>query len=561
MHEWIEILYSKLAFAAIGAFITILTIDGRNQQRKRRVRSKAKRRIKELKWHIQGQLLPEVPKELQVKIASSTLSELREGLDKGDFTSEQILLAYLKILAKDALIRNLISDVKVEEALKEARTLDEELKQGHKRGILHGIPIVSKDNFSVKGMINTCGWVKHYKNIQNEDALHVEALRSQGAIIYALAAVPQGLKSYELFNNFTKRGLHPQYIDRTPGGSSGGVAALVSLGCSALGIGDDLVGSIRVPASFCGLAGFRATPKRISAVSPFGYTVGFPCLNVSFGAIGKVVDDCVVYMEAICDKYMHQRDLSIPPLPWNEEKYRDQRKLKIGYIDSDEYWPLPACMARAVEVAKETLRKLGHEIVKIQPPSLEDVNFSIIAQTMNSRRYSYWNEPECELFVDNLDNPLKASCSFGIKDKYSIYSDATSVTNSYEFVKHLKKTTQLRNDFLKKWADLEIDAIIAPYPVPAMIHGSNQKLELGFAYVTLFSILECPVGNVPIGIISEDEQSYPETEESWTKVMNTNMQKSKGLPICVQIAASPYQDELCLNVMSQLEANIREKLD
>jgi len=95
--------------------------------------------------------------------------------------------------------------------------------------------------------------------------------------------------------------------------------------------------------------------------------------------------------------------------------------------------------------------------------------------------------------------------------------------------------------------------MIAPYPVPALLHNSFEELYAGFAYVTVFNLLNCPAGNVPIDVVAENEQFYPETNENWTKTMNKHMQGSKGLPLCVQVITAPYKEELCLNVMKQLE--------
>ncbi|CAG9325281.1 unnamed protein product [Blepharisma stoltei] len=113
----------------------------------------------------------------------------------------------------------------------------------------------------------------------------------------------------------------------------------------------------------------------------------------------------------------------------------------------------------------------------------------------------------------------------------------------------------------KKWIYKEMDRPwnwrnYRPIPSPSDTSWLFPRIILRLYILCIFQSIRCPAGNVPVGVVNENEEFYPETEEHWTKVMNKNMQDSKGLPLCVQVMAPPYREELCLNVMKQLEEKI-----
>lgn len=253
--------------------------------------------------------LGDIDAETKLKILSSDIRGLRQGLDNQDFTSVEILLVYLERLRNQGISHNCINGILLSEALNQAEILDKELKQGFIRGVLHGIPISVKDvGLSVKGFANSFGLANLVNNIQTSDSLMISHLKDQGAIIYLQGSVPQSLSSFENFNNITGCALNPHDFERTPGGSSGGDAILVALNCASLAIGGDLIGSIRVPASFCGISGLKPTYGRL--INPPAYQ--FPVLNPCTGPMAKSVDDLAVFMSSVCDEKLYKKFPLIP---------------------------------------------------------------------------------------------------------------------------------------------------------------------------------------------------------------------------------------------------------
>ena len=127
-----------------------------------------------------------------------------------------------------------------------------------------GVPISIKESLSVKGAAATAGVIWRLKHPCTEDSLMVRLLRNAGAVIMCTGNVPQLLMMPECNNNIWGRARNPWNLKRTPGGSSGGDAALVAMRCVPLAIGTDVAGSLRGPASFCGIVGFKPTSLRLT---------------------------------------------------------------------------------------------------------------------------------------------------------------------------------------------------------------------------------------------------------------------------------------------------------
>lgn len=210
-------------------------------------------------------------------------------------------------------------------------------------------------------------------------------------------------------------------------------------------------------------------------------------------------------------------------------------------------------MKRGLEEAKGILESLGHEFVSIELPDFDVIN-ELLTSLYGNSTPKKTGEPPLNSFILNKPRSFwsRLKNKFTRKNKESFYYKAIGLKSGYEYVQNLIRVTKLKNQFIKEWTDLGIDVIITPFPTPAIKHDLSEQLYPAFAYVTFFNLLDCPAGSVPITVVKENEQFYPETAEGWTKVMHKNMEHSKDLPVCIQVISPPYKEELCLNVMRQL---------
>jgi len=147
--------------------------------------------------------------------------------------------------------------------LKQAADLDSNIKAGKNTGRLCGAVITVKDNLEVEGLRATAGMKKFQNNIPSQDCAVVKKLKEEGAIILGKTNMPAGAMDMQTYNDVYGRTNHPDFPEYTCGGSSGGGAAAVKLGISDADIGNDFMGSIRVPAHFCGIFGMIGTDKVI----------------------------------------------------------------------------------------------------------------------------------------------------------------------------------------------------------------------------------------------------------------------------------------------------------
>lgn len=187
---------------------------------------------------------------------------IKKELSAGKITSRELTRIFIKHLKHVNPIVNCLVEDRFSEAMKEAEEADRLIQSGEAKGRLTGVPISVKESFHVKGM-KTTGGLKHRTHTESKDARVVEILRNEGAIILGKTNTPTLCFCQETDNKVYGRTNNPWDIDRTAGGSSGGEGALIALGGAAAGIGSDIGGSIRFPAHFNGVIGFKSGNGRV----------------------------------------------------------------------------------------------------------------------------------------------------------------------------------------------------------------------------------------------------------------------------------------------------------
>jgi aspartyl-tRNA(Asn)/glutamyl-tRNA(Gln) amidotransferase subunit A len=275
-------------------------------------------------------------------------------------------------LTKDALHRagqhanlNAFITLTGDEALDEARQRDAELNRGEVRGPLHGIPIALKDIFWTKGARTTCGSRIFRDFVPDRDADVVVRLRKAGAVVIGKTGL------HELAYGITSNNPHFGAVrnahdpERIPGGSSGGSGTAVAAGVCAMALGSDTGGSIRIPASFCGVAGFKPTYGVVSrrGVFPLGFSLDH------VGPLAASVRDCAITMAAIADR---DQNWQIPTQP-------SISGVRIGRPENFYFEKLESGVASALEGAFRSAAERGAEIVPVRVPDMESFNAAALA--------------------------------------------------------------------------------------------------------------------------------------------------------------------------------------
>ncbi|KAF1442129.1 Vitamin D3 hydroxylase-associated protein, partial [Spheniscus mendiculus] len=333
-------------------------------------------------------------------ILSLPLLELTGRLQEGSLSPKTVLYTYLEkaleVTQQTNCLRHFIPEC--EEQL-------QEIQRQREKGLLYGIPVSIKDHIGHKGHLSTCGLVQCLGTLVQEDSVLVKVLKRQGAIPFAMTNVPQSLFNYDCSNPIFGQTLNPFNHQKSPGGSSGGEGALIAGGGSILGIGSDIGGSIRLPSSFCGLCGLKPTAERLSVwhthllnVDVCSRPTPVPC---TLGPMARDVDSLALCMKALLCQDMFQLDPTVPPIPFNEEVYSSSAPLRVGYYDTDGYFPLPPCMRRVVWETRGALQAAGHQLVPFSPPRIHYVMTELFLKTFFADGGRAW----LDVFTGDIVDP------------------------------------------------------------------------------------------------------------------------------------------------------------
>ncbi|NWU47417.1 FAAH1 hydrolase, partial [Dromas ardeola] len=531
------------------------------------------------------QFREQVPSVQTEAILSLPLLELTRRLREGSLSPKTVLYTYLEkaleVTQQTNCMRHFIPEC--EEQLQEIQRQEE-------KGLLYGIPVSIKDHIGHKGHLSTCGLVQCLGTVVQEDSVLVKVLKRQGAIPFAMTNVPQSLFSYDCSNPIFGQTLHPFNPQKSPGGSSGGEGALIAGGGSILGIGSDIGGSIRLPSSFCGLCGLKPTAKRLSVwrtrllnVDVCSHPAPVPC---ALGPMARDVDSLALCMKALLCQEMFRLDPTVPPIPFDEEVYSSSAPLRVGYYDTDGYFPLPPCMRRAVQETRGALQAAGHQLVPFSPPRIHYVMTELFLKTFFADGGRGW----LDVFTGGIVDPSLKSQVNGCKIprlgkklltlilkplvrlfrqfllllKLKNVATISTCRSVKEMWNHHHEIQAYRTEFIARWRELQLDVVLCPVLGPAFTTGYPGKLLTAISSTMLYNVLNFPAGVVPVSTVTEADEEELKLyqgccDDPWDRTLKQAVAGAVGLPVAVQCVALPWQEELCLRFMKEVETLSREK--
>jgi amidase len=235
------------------------------------------------------------------EIVHRSATELSALVRSRQLSSTELTAAYLERIAEVNPQLNAVVTLDADRALAAAAAADDATTRGRCTGPLHGIPMTIKDTFETEGMRTTAGAPDLTGYVPARDAIAVERLRSAGAVVLGKTNVPPFAMDWQAANPVFGATMNPFDPARTPGGSSGGAAAAVATGMTALELGSDIRGSIRVPAHFCGVFGLKPTagivPTRGHIPGPPG-TLAEPDL-AAVGPLARSAEDLGLALDVL----------------------------------------------------------------------------------------------------------------------------------------------------------------------------------------------------------------------------------------------------------------------
>ncbi|XP_051481663.1 vitamin D3 hydroxylase-associated protein-like [Apus apus] len=567
-HAALALLGSSVAAVVVWKWLRKRQIQ-KKMEEARRTRDEG---VKKIAKAVQ-QFRKQVPSVQKDAILSLPLLELTAGLREGALSPKTVLYTYLEkaleVTQQTNCLRHFIPEC--EEQL-------QEIQRQKEKGLLYGIPVSIKDHIGIKGHLSTCGLVQCLDTPVQEDSVLVKVLKRQGAIPFAVTNVPQSLFSYDCSNPIFGQTLNPCNPQKSPGGSSGGEGALIAGGGSILGIGSDIGGSIRLPSSFCGLCGLKPTGNRVSlsgATGPINGILAVPCV---LGPMARDVDSLALCMKALLCQEMFQLDPTVPPIPFNDEVYSSSAPLRVGYYDTDGYFPLPPCARRAVQETRAALQAAGHQLVPFSPPRVHYVMTELFLKTFFADGGRAW----LDVFTGNIVDPslksqlscckiprlVKKILALILKPLFPRLADYLSALSGMRSVKemwnHHHQIEAYRAEFITRWRELQLDVVLCPVLGPAFTTGYPGKLLTAISSTMLYNVLNFPAGIVPVSKVTEADEEELKLyqgccDDAWDRTLKQAVAGAVGLPVAVQCVALPWQEELCLRFMKEVETLSRKK--
>jgi aspartyl-tRNA(Asn)/glutamyl-tRNA(Gln) amidotransferase subunit A len=474
-------------------------------------------------------------------ILKLTCRELRDLITKGEVkSSDAVLAVFAQIEKRDAKIGAFLSTFK-EDALKKAKEIDEKISKGKPVGALAGVPIAVKDNMCTTFGITTCA-SKILENFRSPyNATVIEKLLAADAVIIGKTNLDEFAMGSSTENSGLKKTVNPWDPSRVPGGSSGGSAAAVAAKMCFAALGSDTGGSIRQPASFCGIAGLKPTYGRVSRYGLVAYGSSLD----QIGPLAKNTEDCALMLNVIAghdEKDSTSVDEKTAPLcDWLEKVDKPVTGLKIAVVP-ELFKGADSEVVNAIKGAIEVYKKLGAEIIEIKMPHFEYAiaAYYLIATAEASSNlarydgvhYGYRTKNPAD-YVEVYTKSRNEALGAEVKRRIMLgtYALSSGYYDAY-YLKALKVRNLIRNDFTAAFE--RADCIIMPTsPTTAFKIGEKTadplQMYLSDVYTIAVNLAGVPAISIPCGF------------------------DKNNLPIGLQIIAPAFEEEKLLRIARMFE--------
>lgn len=485
-----------------------------------------------------------------MEIYELSVKELREKIKKKEISSEEVVKAFYKRIEEvEENIHSFITLTK-EEAIKQAKIVDTKIRKNEPVGELAGIPVAIKDNFCIQGTKTTCGSKILENYISPYDATVIKKLKNMDAIFIGKTNMDEFAMGSSTETSYFGVTRNPWNLECIPGGSSGGSATAVAAKEAPLALGSDTGGSIRQPASCCGIVGLKPTYGRVSRYG----LVAFASSLDQIGPLARNVYDCALLLKIISG-YDSQDTTSVDlPVPDFSQGLQGKEKIKglrVGLPKEYFIAGIDPEVEKAVKNAGKILENLGLKIYEISLPHTEYAvaTYYIIAPSEASAnlarydgvRYGYQarGSPSTKFGAgqarhEGLDlvrtYEKTRGEGFGAEVKRRIMLGTYALSAGYYdayYLKALKVRTLIKQDFDEAFK--KVDVILTPTaPTPAFKLGEKiddpLKMYLSDIFTISANLAGIPGINIPCGYSKDN------------------------LPIGLQILGKPFDEETILKV-------------
>ena len=412
-----------------------------------------------------------------------------EAIRGGEIGSRELLEMLVERIERINPDLNAVVTMDLDVAREAADAADRMLRDGELIGPLHGVPITIKDALQTAGIRSTGGAVELHNNVPDRDAPVVNAVRQAGAIVFGKTNLPRWSGDIQSFNEMFGTTVNPWNAERVPGGSSGGAAAAVAAGLTSFEIGTDIGGSIRFPASFCGVFGHKPSWGVVPSTGYIDHEAG-GSIEADVNVLGPIARSAAD-LELLLNILLRQEGplvASLAPPP------EDVGALKIAAWLDDEFCPVDAQVLKVTSAAVDQMEAAGMSVDRTARPDIDPMEAFALGAWLVTAAMSQ-SMPAEELQGAQLDNALSGASHREWLDKHTA-----------------------REAIRVKWAEFfeEYDAILMPISfVPPFEHNQDGNFgtrtlicngqERPYADLVRWTILTgmayLPATTPPIGLV------------------------------------------------------------
>jgi fatty acid amide hydrolase len=398
-----------------------------------------------------------------------------------------------------------------DEAAADARRLD----GGGAGGLpLAGVPVTVKESLDLAATPSSGGVEALAAGRARRDGRIVAALRAAGAVPIAKGNVAQLLWFAETENPVYGRTANPHALDRSPGGSSGGDAALVAAGVAPIAIGTDLGGSVRQPAHCCGIAALKPTAGRLSLEGSLDERLfaPFPWIENQPGIFARDVADLELVL-----RVLDAGAATAQPPPATAAS---PRGLRVGVIETNGILAPHPAVRRAVGLAAARAEEAGARVVPFTPPA-PDHALELFDEVFVSD-----GGTTIERFLaGTAAHPRVAAAVADARGRALDGAGADALAG---------RIAAYRRSFAATLDAHRLDAVLGPvHPFPAVPHGTSHEAVRGQSYASLWNVLGYPAAVAPVAVVSPAEDHA-----------------AAGLPVGAQVAARPWREDVVLGLLT-----------
>ncbi|KAE8445125.1 hypothetical protein EG329_013727 [Mollisiaceae sp. DMI_Dod_QoI] len=512
---------------------------------------------------VTGKYIQQFLSQAEIEITETDAVGIVKKTTSAEWKARDVAEAFCHRAALAHQMVNCLHEIFFDAAIADAQRLDEYFaKHGKPIGPLHGLPVSLKDQFHVKGVETTMGyvgWIGTFEGLKGTgkekvfESEMVTELRNLGAILYCKTSVPHTLMAGETVNNIIGYTWNPKNRYLACGGSSGGEGALIGLKGSPVGFGTDIGGSIRIPAAFNGLYGIRPSSGRLPYEGMANSMDGQNSILSVVGPLGTSVGALKLVIKGILSQEPWLHDPLVAEIPWRDEQEQavldivsgSGGQLTFGVSRSDGIVNCQPPVRRAIDIVIKTAEKLGHKVFEWSPPDHK----RCLEIAFKTWLYDGGADVHAALALSGEPMASQVSSTYGtLQEQYTASKIAANnvAKRAYqkEYMEYWNSTSTITG------TGRPIDAVIAPLAPFAAARPDMYKYYGLSAWVNMvdYTSAVLPVTLVDKSIDVVDEGYTPLNEHDEKVHLAYDPEIYDGAHVSVQIVGRRFQEEKILTI-------------